>query len=128
MYNEDIIEQIERKCGKVIVLNNGWGVFIYHHIKYVYIPDPHSGTIKMAIPYITKIGKYDKGSLEKAIIDANREVKFVKIVFQSNGNVSMRYDYKIIGSITAAEVVKHMIETMYIASEYFMFKLQSLLK
>lgn len=126
MYNEDIIEQIERKCGKVFVLSSGWGGFLYHRIKYVYILDPRGDTIKMAIPYITKIGKYDKDILEKAIVDVNREVKFVKIVFQKNGNVSMRYDYKIIGGVSAAEVVKHMIETMYVASEYFMLKLQAL--
>ena len=126
MYNEDIIEQIERKCEKVIFLSNGWGGFIYHRVKYVYIPDSHGDTIKMAIPYITKIGQYDKDTLEKAIVDVNREVKFVKIVFHKNGNVSMRYDYKIIGGVSAAEVVKHMIETMYVASEYFMLKLQAL--
>ena len=126
MYNEDIIEQIERKCGKVFVLSSGWGGFLYHRVKYVYILAPRGDTIKMAIPYITKIGKYDKDILEKAIVDVNREVKFVKIIFQKNGNVSMRYDYKIIGGVSAAEVVKHMIETMYVASEYFMLKLQAL--
>lgn len=126
MCNEDIIEQIERKCGKVFVLSSGWGGFLYHRVKYVYILAPRGDTIKMAIPYITKIGKYDKDILEKAIVDVNREVKFVKIIFQKNGNVSMRYDYKIIGGVSAAEVVKHMIETMYVASEYFMLKLQAL--
>ena len=47
-------------------------------------------------------------------------------MFLNNGSVSMKYDYKIIGGVSAAEVVKHMIETMYVASEYFMLKLQAL--
>lgn len=126
MKNEDIVYQLEKICGNVVFLKNGWIGFMYRHLKFVNIPDPHSNTIKMVVPYVTKIGKYDQDSLEKAINDANREVKYIKLFFQKDGNVSMRYDYKIIGGVTAAAIVKHMLETMYMASEYFMFKLQAL--
>lgn len=126
MNNADIVEQLERMCGKVVILKNGWIGFMYRHMKFVNIPDPYSDTIKMVVPYITKKGKYNQDSLEKAINDANREVKYIKLFFQKNGSVSMRYDYKIIGGVTAAAIVKHMLETMYMASEYFMFKLQTL--
>lgn len=126
MKNEDIVDQLERICGKVVILKNGWIGFMYRHLKFVNIPDSHGDTIKMIVPYVTKTGKYDQDSLEKAINDANRDVKYIKLFFQKNGNVSMRYDYKIIGRVTAAAIVKHMLETMYMASEYFMFKLQAL--
>lgn len=124
MKNTDIVEQLERLCGKVILLNNGWNGFVYHHLKFVYIPDPHSDTIKMAIPYLTKIGKYKKEAIERAINEANRDVKFVKLIFQKNGNVSMRYDYKLFGKDAVSDIVPHMIETLYKASELFLLRIQ----
>ena len=126
MNNADIVEQIERMCGKVVSLKNGWSSFVYHHLKFVYIPDPKSDSVRMSIPHLTKIGEYKKDRLERIINETNREVKFIKLMFLNNGSVSMKYDYKIIGGVTAAAIVKHMVETLYLASEYFMFKLQAL--
>ena len=80
----------------------------------------------MTIPHLTKIGDYKKDRLERIINETNREVKFIKLMFLNNGSVSMKYDYKIIGGVTAAAIVTHMMETLYLASEYFMFKLQAL--
>lgn len=80
----------------------------------------------MTIPHLTKIGDYKKDKLERIINETNREVKFIKLIFLNNGSVSMKYDYKIIGVETVAAIVKHMVETLYMASEYFMFKLQTL--
>lgn len=124
--NADIVAQLERMCGKVVTLKNGWSSFVYHHLKIVYIPDPKNDSVRMTIPHLTKIGDYKKDKLERIINETNREVKFVKLIFLNNGSVSMKYDYKIIGVETVAAIVKHMVETLYMASEYFMFKLQTL--
>lgn len=124
MNNADIVKQLEHMCGKVILLNNGWNGFVYHHLQFINIPDPHCDTIKMVIPYLTKIGKYTKEALEQTINEANRDVKFVKLIFHQNGNVSMRYDYKLFGNPVACDIVPHMIETLYKASELFLLRLQ----
>ena len=79
----------------------------------------------MSIPHLTEIGDYKKEELERIINETNREVKYIKLLFLENGSVSMKYDYKIIGGMTAADIVKHMLETLCIASDYFMFKLQT---
>ena len=60
MNNADIVEQLERMCGKVVSLKNGWSSFVYHHLKFVYIPDPKSDSVRMTIPHLTKIGDYKK--------------------------------------------------------------------
>ncbi len=124
MNNADIVEQLERMCGRVVSLKNGWNSFVYHHQKFVNIPDPHRNTIKFAIPFLTKIGNYKKEILEQAINETNRDVMFVKLIFQKNGNVTMRYDYKLFGNAVASDIVPHMIETLYKASERFMLRLQ----
>lgn len=126
MNNSDIVEQLERKYGKVVSFKNGWSSFVYRHLKFIYIPDENDSSVRMAIPHLTKIGDYKKEKLTRIINETNREVKYIKLMFLNNGSVSMKYDYKIIGGVTAAAIVKHMVETLYIASEYFMFKLQVL--
>lgn len=126
MNNSDIVEQLERKYGKVVSFKNGWSSFVYRHLKFIYIPDENDSSVRMAIPHLTKIGDYKKEKLTRIINETNREVKYIKLMFLNNGSVSMKYDYKIIGGVTAAAIVKHMVETLYIASEYFMFKLQAL--
>lgn len=126
MNNSDIVEQLERKYGKVVSFKNGWSSFVYRHLKFIYIPDENGSSVRMAIPHLTKIGDYKKEKLTRIINETNREVKYIKLMFLNNGSVSMKYDYKIIGGVTAAAIVKHMVETLYIASEYFMFKLQAL--
>lgn len=126
MNNSDIVEQLERKYGKVVSFKNGWSSFVYRHLKFIYIPDENDSSVRMAIPHLTKIGDYKKEKLTRIINETNREVKYIKLMFLKNGSVSMKYDYKIIGGVTAAAIVKHMVETLYIASEYFMFKLQAL--
>ena len=113
-------------CGKVVPLKNGWNRFAYHHLKFVYIPDPQNDSVRMSIPHLTRIGEYKKEKLSIIINETNRETKFIKLLFLKNGCVSMKYDYKIIGRVTATAVVKHMVETMYKASVNFMFKLQTL--
>ena len=126
MNNSEVVDQLELMCGKVMLLKNGWSSFVYHHLRFVYIPDPKSDSIRISIPHLTKIGDYKKEKLSRIMNETNREVKFIKLFFLNNGSVSMKYDYKVIGGVTVAAIVKHMIETLYIASEYFMFKLHTL--
>ena len=117
MNNSDIVEQLERKYGKVVLFKNGWSSFVYRHLKFIYIPDENDSSVRMAIPHLTKIGDYKKEKLTRIINETNREVKYIKLMFLNNGSVSMKYDYKIIGGVTTAAIVKHMVETLYIASE-----------
>ena len=120
----DIVKQIERMCGKVVSLKNGWSSFVYHHLKFVYIPDPKSDSVRITIPHLTKIGDYKKERLARIINESNREVKFIKAMVLNNGSVSLNYDHRISSDEKVGEIVLHMVSTLFAASEYVKKKLQ----
>ena len=122
---EQVVEEIKRMCGKVRMLNNGWYHFVYKHLHFVNIPDENNNMIRISIPHICKDVEYGKKKLEKAINETNREVKYIKAMILGNGSISLNYDHKISDGERACDIVPHMIKTLYYASEYLMFKLQT---
>ena len=125
MNNNDIVNQVEKLCGSTTLLENGWHHFIYHHLHYVNIPDCKNGMIRISIPHIGKDSDFEGKMLETVINETNREVKFVKAILLKNGSISVSYDHKISAGERASDIVPHMIKTLYSASEYLMFKLQT---
>lgn len=125
MINAEILNQIEELCGNITLLENGWHHFVYHHLHFVNVPDCKNGMIRMSIPHVCNYSDYEKKKLETIINETNRKVKYVKVFILRNGSISLNYDHKITDGEKANDIVPHMIETLYIASEYFMFKLQS---
>ena len=127
MNNKDILSQIEKLYGNTTLLENGWHHFIYHHLHYVNIPDCKNGLIRISIPHVCKDSEFGSRERIKTVInETNREVKYIKVVILKNGSISINYDHKISEGENASEIVPHMVETLYMASEYFMFKLQNL--
>ena len=126
MNNSDILNQVEKLCGSITLLENGWHHFVYHHLHYVNIPDCKNGMIRISIPYVCKDSEFGRERIETVINETNREVKYIKVVILKNGSISINYDHKIGEGEEASDIVPHMIKTLYSASEYFMLKLQSL--
>ena len=120
---DQVIEEIKRHCGKVMVLNNGWCHFIYKHLHYLNISN-NNGMIRISIPHIGKNNEFEKEWLETVINETNREVKYVKVVVLDNGSISLNYDHKLSDDETIRDIIPHMIETLYFASEYLIMKLQ----
>lgn len=81
--------------------------------------------IRISIPHVVKESEYGKKRLERVINETNREVKYIKVMILENGSISLNYDHKISEGDKASEIVSHMIKTLYSASEYLMFKLQT---
>jgi hypothetical protein len=125
MNNIDVLKQIEKLCGNTTPLENGWHHFVYHHLHYVIIPDCRNDMIRISIPHICKDGEYGRKRLENVINEANREVKYIKVMILENGSISLNYDHKISDEERACDIVQHMIKTLYCASEYLMLKLQA---
>jgi len=123
--NIEIMSQIEKLCGSTTLLENGWHHFIYHHLHYVNIPDCKNGMIRISIPHVCKDSEYGRNRLEEVVNETNREVKYIKVMILENGSISLNYDHKINKGDRACEIVPHMIKTLYSASEYFMFKLNT---
>lgn len=126
MKNLDVIKQIERLCGKTVLLENGWNHFVYKDIQYVYIPNYKNDMIRISIPHICKVDEYERNNLERIINETNKTVKFIKIYVLDNGSISINYDHKICVGENFNDIVTHIIETLYSASEYFMLKLRIL--
>lgn len=126
MNNSDILNQVERLCGKTTLLENGWNHFVYHHLHYVNIPDCNNGMIRISIPHVCKDCEFCKERIETVINETNREVKYIKVVILKNGSISINYDHKICEGDKAGDIVPHMIKTLYSASEYLIFKLRTL--
>jgi len=121
MMKEQVIEEIKQLCGKVMILNNGWCYFVYHHIHFVNIPD--DDMIRISIPHIASCNDYAREVLDKAINETNREVKFIKAMVLNNGSISMDYDHKVIEGECIPVLVQHMVTVLYVASGYLMKKL-----
>lgn len=121
-----VIEEIKRQCGRVRVLDNGWCYFIYQYLDYIYIPGLDNDMIRIALPHIEQSASYNKETIDRAVNETNREVKFVKLVVLNNGSVSINYDHKLIQGENVKDVIPHIIETLYSASQYFKLKIQEL--
>lgn len=123
MNNNDILNQVERLCGKTTLLENGWNHFVYHHLHYVNIPDCKYGMIRIVIPNVCETNLYNERKIMSAINETNREVPFVKAVLLENRSISLDYDYKIFENGSAGEIVPHMIDSLNAASDYIFRKL-----
>ena len=120
-----VIEEIKRLCGKVMVLNNGWCHFVYHHLHYLNIPDEKNCMIRISVPHVVNYNDYKKEKLDAAINETNREVKYIKVVVLNNGSISLNYDHKISNNEQIGEIVPHMIRTLYATTMYLTRKLKS---
>lgn len=121
---DQVIEEIKRLCGKVMILNNGWCHFVYRHLHFVHIPDDKNGMIRISIPHVANSADYTREVLDKAINETNREVKFIKTMVLNNGSISLDYDHRISNDDNVCETVSHMVLTLFAASEYLKNKLQ----
>ena len=121
--NNEIMEQVEKMCGKVILLDNGWIHFVYHNYHYINIPDSRNGFVRFTIPHLARSCDYSKNKLESVVNETNREVKYVKVVILANGSIALNYDHKIIGEEKAKDVVPHMIKALDAASMHLFSKL-----
>ena len=121
---DQVIEEIKRLCGKVMMLNNGWCHFVYRYLHFVNMPDDNNDMIRISIPHVANCADYTRDVLEKAINETNREVKFIKAMVLNNGSVSLNYDHRINSGENVGETVIHMVLTLFAASEYLKKKLQ----
>lgn len=121
---DQVIEEIKRLCGKVMMLNNGWCHFVYRRLHFVNIPDDNNDMIRISIPHVANSTNYAREVLDKAINETNREVKFIKAMVLNNGSISLNYDHRIGNDEKVGETVSHMVLTLFAASEYLKMKLQ----
>lgn len=121
---DQVIEEIKRLSGKVMLLNIGWCHFVYRHLHFVYIPDDKNDMIRISIPHVANSADYKKDVLDKVVNETNREVKFIKVMKLKNGSISLNYDHRLCKDEKICEIIPHMIETLYFASEYLILKLK----
>ena len=111
MRQEEIVNEIRKKCGHVEMLPSmGWH-FIYHDRHFFYMTG-------------IKANEYNTELLSDAINETNRNVKFIKAVKLDCGSVSLDYDHKTTSDESADTIVPHIINALDFASTYLLNKLK----
>lgn len=123
MRQDEIVNEIRKKCGHVEMLPSmGWH-FIYHDRHFFYMTGRSEGMIRFCIPYLVKTDRYDAKVVSEAINDTNRDVKFIKAVKLDSGNISLDYDHKATSDESAETIVPHIIDALDFASNYLLNKI-----
>ena len=124
MRQEEIVNEIIKKCGNAeIIPSMGWH-FMYNERNLFYITGKDDGIIRFCIPHLVKADEYESAQLSEAINDTNRSVKFIKVIRLDCGSVSLNYDYKTSSDETAEAIVSHIITALYFASAYLLNRLE----
>ncbi len=124
MRQEEIVNEIRKKCGHVEMLPSmGWH-FIYHERHFFYMTGKDDGMIRFCIPCLTEADRYDTRVVSEAINKTNKNVKFVKVVKLDSGHISLDYDHKTTPEDSAATIIPHIIDTLDFASTYLLDKLK----
>ncbi len=126
MIQDEIVNEIKKKCGNADLLAAiGWH-FVYNGRHYFYISDKNDDTIlRFCVPHLIKASDYDRGLLTEAINETNRNVKFIKVVNLKCGSVSIDYDHKLTSEKTVGNIVPYIINSLDFASNYFINKLKN---
>ena len=124
MRQEEIVNEIKKKCGHVEMLPQvGWH-FIYNDRHFFYMAGRSEGMIRFCVPHLIKANEYDTDLLSAAINETNRSVKYIKAVKLDSGSVSLDYDHKTTSDESANTIVPHIINALDFASTYLLNKLK----
>ena len=125
MKQEEIVNEIRQMCGQTILMPSlGWH-FKYNGQVYFYVVGKDESMVRFCIPFVAGLYSQDKGVLNEAVNDANRNVKFIKALFSDRDEikVSLDYDHKISDKVVAKDIVPHIIKTLDFASGYLKEKI-----
>lgn len=121
MKQEDIVNEIRRMCGQAFPLPSlaGWH-FMYNRQVYVYVAGKDESMIRINIPFVAGLIAPNAERMKEAVNETNRNVKYIKALFSGNGGpkVSLDYDHKITASVSAKEIVPHIIHSLDYAVGY----------
>lgn len=124
MRQEEIVNEIRKKCGNVEALSDvGWH-FIYNKRHYFYMDGKNKGMLRFCMPHLVMAAEYDSGQVSEVINETNRNVKFIKAVILDNGSISLDYDHKTTSDEAAETIVPHIIDALDFASNYLLNKLR----
>ncbi|MCD8309992.1 MAG: hypothetical protein LUB83_02065 [Prevotellaceae bacterium] len=123
MGQEEIVNEIRKKCGRVDLLPAiGWH-FIYHKRHYMYLTGKHKDMLRFCVPHVVGAAGCDGHRLAEAINETNKRVKFIKAVKMDCGGVLIDYDHKTAPHERAGSIVPHIINALDYASVYLLQKL-----
>ena len=120
MKQEEIVNEIHRKCGQTILMPSlGWH-FKYKEQVYFYVVGKDESMIRFCIPFVAGLLSNDKDLLKEAVNETNRNVKFIKALLseKDDAKVSLDYDHKITDIESANDIVPHIIKTLDFAVGY----------
>ena len=125
MKQEEIVNEIRKKCGCVELMPSmGW-YFSYNGRHFFYLTGKDDGMMRFCVPHLVKAEDYDMTLLAESINDTNRNVKFIKAVKLECGSVSLNYDHKMIENESARNIVPHIINALDFASAYLLSRLNN---
>ena len=124
MKQEEIVNEIKKKCGNVEYLPSvGW-LFSYNQRHYVYMDRKDDGMLRICVPHLIKASEYDEKRLSEAINATNKSVKFIKAVLLDCGSVTLDYDHKTTFGESSDIIVPHIINTLDFSSNFLLNKLK----
>lgn len=123
MRQEEIVDEIRKKCGNAELWPDMCWHFFYNRHHYVCMPHEREGLLRFCIPHLANASEYDSRRLAKAMNETNRSVKFIKTMTLNCGSVSLSYDHKTTPNEATAAIVPHIINALDFASTYLLGKL-----
>ena len=124
MRQEEIVNEIRKKCGRVEMLPSmGWH-FIYHDRHFFYMTGKSGGMIRICVPHLVRANEYNNELLSVVLNETNKDLKFIKVFKLDCGSVSLEYDHKMASEESAEKIVPHIINALDFASIYLLNKLE----
>lgn len=127
MKQEEIAYEIRHRYGQAIPMPPlGWH-FEYNGQVYFYVTGKDSSMIRFCIPFVTGLASTDRRVLQEAVLETNRNVKFIKALLseREGGGVSLDYDHKVTDGESPKDIVPHIIKTLDFAARYLKAKVRT---
>lgn len=124
MRQEDIVNEIRKKCGHVEKVSSKAWHFIYRGRHFLYM-DGNSGSMaRFCIPHLIGADECDEEMLSDAINETNRSVRFIKAVKLECGSISLDFVHKTEPEESAETIVPFAVNALNFTSAYFLGKLK----
>ena len=120
MKQEEIVNEIRKMCGQMLLMPSlGWH-FKYNGQVYFYVVGKDESMIRFYIPFVAGLPLQNTEQLKEAVNETNRNVKFIKALLsdKDEAKVSLDYDHKITDEETAKDIVPHIIKALDFAVGY----------
>lgn len=111
---EIIIKEIKKIGSDVAYIPNTVCHFIYRRRNFIFIPSENSDYIRLCVPGV----KPAEHNTMQVINNANRKLRFVKIMLSEEGSTIINYDMRTSDNMIIKDTLLHMLKILSMAADY----------